>query len=792
MVILLESKRDDMLFPYVNLLRERGINTNVSQLKQVLLKKFVNEGLMRNLSLSSNFYLVGVARYYFNGDLTVNKKLNIFDETVTDEFIPEICERLNACIMILRNAYIDSVGTKFEQPEDFGTLKLAALLRKYNKKINIELGIVDTKKPKKDEPEKTPINVNVGNGYTFDIIYQWEDVKKYNKFTEPDAWCITYGQNHYNRYIKMLGIHYVILRQNNYESVPRRMGKNFTKKKPHDEYGNSLIALLLSNVNGEPVYITSRWNHGSYRDGSQGTEADHAYTKEELFHYTGLTDADLQYIHKIWNENKQIKKRDNSKNAEEARKTKLMTLRYLKYGQMRLNGGEDIDTVFDDPDKHVLCGSENDFKKSISALKIRVDINGDNYVTAQILYVKGKLLFETFRVVPRNSWANLNNTFIMLNNKKDIIHINYDKQNMFFDVKRKQLISIDGVYKFKYIPYSWNRVSDDDSFYEVAMSGNQHALIDLRTCKPLRLPNGDFWFEWVKGSTYRHNGSDVRCEIFDKKVTCLEITYDSAAQELFFYETNLKRFFKPVVTEDDARVHLYSSSKDLHVFRSGFNNGVSRFSVYRGCDKLAISNIDEFRDISLDCAAFNIMLCRKRDVNEESILYDLTNGENIILKDYEGGFVSPYNIRVFKNENNKRIIALNTNSLSSNNYSIYNLDERKFYLNPITNDYIFHFYSDCRTTDDNKITILKVPYCWLISNEIPERNNTLTIDFNEVISATNRHYNTVGGYPKSDSEALRRYFHNTNAPMSPLVRDLLAIENFNWTAYQEIKAKYEN
>ena len=201
---------------------------------------------------------------------------------------------------------------------------------------------------------------------------------------------------------------------------------------------------------------------------------------------------------------------------------------------------------------------------------------------------------------------------------------------------------------------------------------------------------------------------------------------------MFFYETNLKRFFKPVVTEDDARVYLCSSSHDLHVFRN--YKGVNRFSVYRGCDKLAISNIDEFRDISLDCAAFNIMLCKKRDINEESILYDLTNGENIILKDYEGGIVSPYNIRVFKNENNKRIIALNTNSLSSNNYSIYNLDERKFYLNPITNDYIFHFYRDCGITDDNKITILKVPYCWLISNEIPERNNTLTIDFNEVIS----------------------------------------------------------
>ena len=73
-----------MLLPYVMQLREKGINTNVSQLKQYLLKKFVNEGLMRNLSLGSNFYLAGVARYYFNGDLekpysTVYNFKGVFD-----------------------------------------------------------------------------------------------------------------------------------------------------------------------------------------------------------------------------------------------------------------------------------------------------------------------------------------------------------------------------------------------------------------------------------------------------------------------------------------------------------------------------------------------------------------------------------------------------------------------------------------------------------------------------------------------------------------------------------------
>ena len=135
MQILNESRRDDMLLPYVNLLRGKGVNTNVSQLKQFLLAKFVNEGLIRNLSLSSNFYLAGVARYYFNGDLTTNKVLNVYDESQKDVFNEEICERLNACILVLRNAYIDTVGTQFEQPEDFGELKLNALLRKYKKKI---------------------------------------------------------------------------------------------------------------------------------------------------------------------------------------------------------------------------------------------------------------------------------------------------------------------------------------------------------------------------------------------------------------------------------------------------------------------------------------------------------------------------------------------------------------------------------------------------------------------------------------------------------------------------------
>ena len=103
MMILNESKRDDLLLPYVDILNAKGIKCTSGILKKWLLRHLTENGGLRNLSLSSNLYLAGAARYYFNGDLTQNKNLAVFDETnkTTDVWKEDICERLNVLILIL-------------------------------------------------------------------------------------------------------------------------------------------------------------------------------------------------------------------------------------------------------------------------------------------------------------------------------------------------------------------------------------------------------------------------------------------------------------------------------------------------------------------------------------------------------------------------------------------------------------------------------------------------------------------------------------------------------------------
>jgi len=73
--ILNEGSRDNLLLPYINILHEYGIKPSIGQFKSKLLNKLGFEGGITNLSNRSNYYLVGCARYYFDGQLTLTRNL---------------------------------------------------------------------------------------------------------------------------------------------------------------------------------------------------------------------------------------------------------------------------------------------------------------------------------------------------------------------------------------------------------------------------------------------------------------------------------------------------------------------------------------------------------------------------------------------------------------------------------------------------------------------------------------------------------------------------------------------
>ena len=556
-MILSESKRDDLLLPYIEMLKAKGINCTLGQFKSYMLKKLTNEARMRNLSLGSNFYLAGAVRYYFNGDLTLNKDLDVYNngQTKNDVWNENVCQKLNALINILRNAYIDTIGENFEQPEDFGTLTLPKLLRKYGKKIAAEIEGNKTEYIDDDsENDGLDRNNRVGKNYSFEILYSYKQAIKYNQYTDPGAWCITYGKQHYDGYIRMLNIHYVIFKQDGFEDVKREFGSEWTPQKPQDEYGCSLIALLQSNVNGEPIYITSRWNHGYERH----CEADHAFTKEEFFAKTGVNDDDLQRIFTIWKQDAPKHSKDEYSTGKSgvSKEEKLNVLRTLKYTQMKINGG---DMNVSDTIKFTL--NLNGRQEEISDGKIKITkstiwcktVFPANH-TFYFLMDKGKIIFET--LIPDTLYSKCYSSNMSgngpfrseLNGYSNLSVILTKKYIMLYDLRRHCIIDIDGETKFKCIPSSQNFDVNNKCFYEVRYGQQQLALLNAATNLPLKLPNGSCWVNNIRSNAKTgyniigHSNLMASRHIGGAGGGIVELIYDESSGERYFYDIDKNLF----------------------------------------------------------------------------------------------------------------------------------------------------------------------------------------------------------------------------------------------------------
>lgn len=561
--LLLEGARDRALEQFIPYFQKRGMEVNISWVKQTLMSKFVNEANIHNLSLGGNYYLVGVARYYFNGDLTTNKRLGILYNNVRDNFNIEVCQRLDALINILRNAYIDSVGTKWEQPEDFGTLSIQQLLKKYNAKINKELGIETISKNVPVDLSKPAVSndYTAGKNYTYEIITSFEQCKKYNAATTPGAWCITYGKQHYDAYIKLFkkrygGIHYVVFRQNGYENIPRKVGAGFTKKKPHDAYGNSLICVLQRNDCAEPTYITSRWNHGSTVDGTSGTEADHAYTTQEFLQTIGCDGSILTKIFEQWKalggkDNEELK-RQRAEERAEGRAEKMTALRALKYMQMLMNGGANPFAI-QIPGFQIgwktFGWNPKDWTEKMGIEFIDRDNAPQKYpYTISIIAEDGNRKYYTImdrKVLMFNQYfeeeANLKGS------NESFVSVGGQGWSSLYDRRRHCFFDIDGVTKFNYSSpqkgivfgsfYQENEVTD--KYAILAVTGNQVALLNLKTMKPVKARNGSAWFESIT-NIYGESNHDGRGRVslpYSFEDSLLKLVYDSASGEQYIFNT---------------------------------------------------------------------------------------------------------------------------------------------------------------------------------------------------------------------------------------------------------------
>lgn len=534
--ILNESKRDDLLQRFVILLNNNGITVDIGTVKSRLLNKFVTEGNIHNLSLRSNYYLAGVARYYFDGVLTKNKDLSVLKKEywegsdVHDIWDVNVCKKIDALILVLRNAYIDTIGQTMLEPEDFGELPIRDLFEKYKKEIKKVVGT----KPRKKQGDEIDTSDSVGNGYTFEIIYSQDDCTKYNQATSPGAWCITFSQTNYDYYIRHYNIHYVIFKQNGYEKIPRPTNPlnepGFTRDKPQDAYGNSLIALLQSNNSPEPMLITSRWNHGH----EVSCEADHAYTTDEFKKVTGVTDEDLERIFKIWKMNYK-----NGKKIKTDKKEELFVLRSLKYLQMRINAGENPEKLFDTVN-HIHGNTKINKGCFACSAKISETTMGLNEKTVYFLYDNGKIIFES--VGPHISiYQQVKDLFVVINFNKD--------KHLIYSLQKHKPVSVDNNCFFRRIPSVGRFQNDADNiaFFEVKKGKLDGALIDVSTMEPIRLPNGEYYYGIVTSNGpqwgYWHNDTEIYCKIFKKSDNLkFQFIYDISSLENYFYDAKTKQF----------------------------------------------------------------------------------------------------------------------------------------------------------------------------------------------------------------------------------------------------------
>ena len=553
--LLVEGTRDKVFQKYVDLLAQRGVETTSSQLKDYMRKKLTTEAGITALSLPSSYFLSGVTKLYFNGDLTTNKRLSVLYPklNIKDKFDFIKCKKLNKIIISLRDLFIDSEGQKWEIPEDFGELSLDKIIKKYNKFLKGE-----TFGDEKEIVEKQFDNT-VGN-YTFDILYDHSMAEKYGQYTIPYQWCITQSGNDYyfNKYQKENNTHFVVFKINGFEKVPQVVDE---KTYPRDKYGTSLLAVQLKNNDGSFFCCTTRWNHGSFSSQRGAApnipNADFAVSWDEFQKITGCTEDKLKQIQKEWNE-----KRTKTNNTVKV-KEDLIGLRKLKYASICINNGQNPVAPGHEMFSELtnIGGIKYNNEKWNKGIKMASIKDGYNKYSA--LLDNGKLKISTFN---KNNYGTSPSTifdclyrFMSYNKERheyepilsNYIYIPYSSRenNKFklYNIKQHSIVSIAGKTLFENV-YGIL----DYKYMFIKLGTKQFSIFNLETNNVLKADDGTEVFECVL--------SDSGCQYYEQikdkysiKRGNLFLVGDSANHKCYIFETLTKKIITPP-TMNDGRI----------------------------------------------------------------------------------------------------------------------------------------------------------------------------------------------------------------------------------------------
>ena len=133
------------------------------------------------------------------------------------------------------------------------------------------------------------------SNYTVVKIDSYQKSKEYNKYWNnnyvsgdvPGAWCVTYGEGHFNSYVDLTGnsptkgeVFYFLLREPDWKEQKRV--PNNRERNVNDEFGTSMIAVSI-RPDGMIHTSTSRYNHGVNNAGN----TDKSYSEEDISRLLG-------------------------------------------------------------------------------------------------------------------------------------------------------------------------------------------------------------------------------------------------------------------------------------------------------------------------------------------------------------------------------------------------------------------------------------------------------------------------------------------------------------------------